>query len=330
MRVHCAEFLRDVEAKPDSPEGAVAYRAAGITHWFAGEYLEARERLEQALALFRAGQDDSLAFRFGHDAGVAAMLCLALTLWPLGEIGRAVSLVDDAEGRITGLAHVGTRAWKTLHAAMFALMRRDHASAARNAFELARLTSEHDLPMWQAWGVFLEGVATADSGAPGGGPEGMRRGVELLREQKVLFFDGLAKIVLAEAEAGTGDLDRAVAILDEALGTCERIGYRAFEAELHRARGEHLMKRSLADPASAEEAFGTAIGIAKQQGARSFGLRAAFARARLYQSTGRHADAHAVLAPALEGFSPTDEMPEIAEAQALLAAIESGALVRHD
>jgi hypothetical protein len=30
------------------------------------------------------------------------------------------------------------------------------------------------------------------------------------------------------------------------------------------------------------------------------------------------AEAHAVLAPAIEGFSPTPEMPEIAEAQALL------------
>src|SRR5271157_3537029 len=43
--------------------------------------------------------------------------------------------------------------------------------------------------------------------------------------------------------------------------------------------------------------------------------------AKLYQSTGRPAEAHAVLAPALEGFAPTPEMPEIAEAQALLAAL---------
>jgi hypothetical protein len=40
---------------------------------------------------------------------------------------------------------------------------------------------------------------------------------------------------------------------------------------------------------------------------------------------GRHVEAHAVLAPALEGFSATPEMPEITEAQALLAAIEAGA-----
>ena len=40
---------------PDAPEASVAHRAAGITHWFAGEYAEARTELEQALALFRPG-----------------------------------------------------------------------------------------------------------------------------------------------------------------------------------------------------------------------------------------------------------------------------------
>ena len=169
--------------------------------------------------------------------------------------------------------------------------------------------------------MFLEGWATAESGATGSGLEDMRRGVELLREQNVLWFDGLLKIALAEAEAQAGDPDRAVAILDEALATCDRTGYRAFDAELHRVRGEMLLKRDPANPAPAEEALLTAIAVSKQQGTRSFELRAALALAKLYQSTGRPAEAHAVLAPALEGFSPTPEMPEIAEAQALLAAL---------
>ena len=330
MRAHAAAFLSDVEARPDSPEAGVAHRAAGITCWFAGEYREARDHLERALALFQPGRDDDLAFRFGLDPGVAAMAYLAIASWPLGEVDRAISLIDRMQTRIADLTHVGTLAFGRMHAALFELMRGDHARAAPNAFELARLAREHDLPMWRAFGVFLEGWATAASGAPGDGLEDMRRGVELLREQNVLLFDGLLKIALAEAEARAGDPDRAIAILDEALATCDRTGYRAFEAELHRARGEILLKRDPANPAPAEEAFLTAIAVAKQQGTRSFELRAALSLAKLYQSTGRPADAHAVLAPALEGFSPTPEMPEIAEAQALLVAIEAGAHVRHE
>jgi class 3 adenylate cyclase/predicted ATPase len=321
MRAHAAAFLSDVAGTPDSPEAGVAHRAAGLTHLFEGEFNEAREHLERALALFRPGRDDDLAFRFGHDAGVGAMLYLALTLWPLGDIGRAVSLVSDAEARIAGLAHVGTRAMGRMHAGLFELMRGDLSRAAPNGAELARLARERDLPMWGAFGVFLEGLAWAQSGAPGGELEDMRRGVDLLREQNAVFFDGLIKIALAEAEARAGDADRALAILDEALATCERIGHRAFEAELHRVRGEMLVKRDPPNPVPAEEAYCAAIAVARGQGTRSFELRAALALAKLYQSTGRPADAHAVLASALEGFAPTPEMPEIAEAQALLAAL---------
>ena len=321
MRAQAAAFLSEVEASPDSPEACVAHRAAGITHWFAGEYREARDQFERALALFQPGRDDDLAFRFGADPGVAAMLYLAIALWPLGDVARAISLIDHMQTRMANLAHVGTHAYGKMHAAMFELMRGDHARAAPNAFELARLAHEYDLNLWRAFGVFLQGWATAASGAIGSGLEDMRRGVEQLREQNVPNFDGLLKITLAEAEARAGDPDRAVAILDEALTTCDRMGHRAFEAELHRVRGEILLKRDPANPAPAEDAFLTAIAVAKQQDTRSFELRAGLSLAKLYQSTARPADAHAVLAPALEGFSPTAEMPEIAEAQALFDAL---------
>jgi len=184
----------------------------------------------------------------------------------------------------------------------------------------------------------------------------MRRGAESLRAQNVLVFDGLVKIALAKAEARAGDPDRAIALIDEALATCDCLGYRAFEAELHRARGEILLRRDPANPAPAEYAFLTAIAVAKQQGTRSFQLRAALALAKVYRSTARPGDAHALLAQALEdwprsallpsgrragdeGASASDEtadaltpdpsperergttvaeIPEIAEAQALL------------
>jgi predicted ATPase len=305
MRAYAEAFLGDVEAKPDSPEAGVAHRAAGMTHWFAGEYREGREHLERALALFQAGRDDDLAFHFGQDAGAAA----------------TVSLVAEAEARSAGLAHIGTRAHGKLHVTMLELMLGDLSRVALNADELVRLAREHDLPTWRAYGIFLEGLAIAQSGSAGGGLEDMRRGVELLREQNVLLFDGLLKIALAEAEARAGDVDRAVAVIDEAMATCERTEYRAFEAELHRVRGEMLLLRDTSDPAPTEEALTSAIGIARQQGTRSFEMRATLALAKLYQATGRPADAHAVLAPALEGFSPSLEMPEIAEAMLLSARL---------
>ena len=57
-----------------------------------------------------------------------------------------------------------------------------------------------------------------------GGLDGMRGGVDSLRAQNILIFDGLVKIALAKTEAEAGDPGRAVAILDEALATCRSPG----------------------------------------------------------------------------------------------------------
>src|SRR3984885_12559980 len=321
MRTLAATFLSDVEARPDSPEAGVAHRVMGMTCWFAGEYQEGRDRIERALALFQPGRDDDLAFRFGLDPGIAAMSYLAIVSWPLGDADRAYSLVDRQHARMACVTHIGSRCWGTMLSGLFDMMRGDHTRAAPMAFELARLAREHELTMYRAVGAFLRGWVTDAGHAPGDGLEDMRRAADELREQKVFIFGGLIKITLAEAEARAGDPGRSLAILDEALMTCERTGGRAFQAELYRGRGDILLQRDPSNLAPAEEAFLTAIAVAKQQGTRSFELRAALALAKLYQSTTRPVEAHSVLASALDGFSPTVEMPEIAEAQALLAAL---------
>ena len=103
MRAHAVAFLSDVAARPDLPEAGVAHRAAGITCWFAGQYREARDHLERALALFQPGRDDDLAFRFGVDPGAAAMVYLAIASWPLGDVRRAISLIDRMQTRLADL-----------------------------------------------------------------------------------------------------------------------------------------------------------------------------------------------------------------------------------
>src|SRR5271166_685388 len=128
-------------------------------------------------------------------------------------------------------------------------------------------------------------------------------GAEVLRRALAVSAEGwmgdawFYNVVLAELEAETLGADIALAHIDEALALAHRVEYRCDLAFPHLLRGEILLKRDPSNPAPAEEAFQTALAIAKQQGARSWALRASLSLAKLYQSTGRPADAHAVLAP---------------------------------
>jgi predicted ATPase len=90
---------------------------------------------------------------------------------------------------------------------------------------------------------------------------------------------------------------------------------------LHRIRGEILLKLDPTNLAAAEQEFRAAIAIAQAQKARSFRLQATLGLAKPYQSAVRPANTRELLASALEGFKPTPEMPEIAEAQALLEGL---------
>jgi predicted ATPase len=90
---------------------------------------------------------------------------------------------------------------------------------------------------------------------------------------------------------------------------------------MHRIRAEILLKRDPTDTAAAERSLQAAIAVAQSQKARSFELRAALSLAKLYRAANRDADAQAVLAPTVEGFPPTEQFPELTEAQTLLAAL---------
>jgi predicted ATPase len=313
-------FLHDVELRPGSPEAGVAHRAYGVTQWFSGNYSEARAHLEQAVAIFDPERDRDLAFRFGQDVGVSATIYLAIALWPLGQVDRAREIADAAATRIAKLSHLATSTYGLMHCAMFEIIGRKVDRAAPLAKALSSVAHEHGIALWVAFGAFLEAWVELRSGVPDIGLTNLRRAAALLQRDNVGAFQPLVRTALAEAEARNGETTAALATLDHALEDFGSSGQRWFDAEIDRMRGEILLEQNPADPGLAEEAFLAAIAVARHQKARSFELRAALALGKLYQFTGRPADAHATLAPALEGFALTPEMPEIAEAQTLLGA----------
>ena len=146
-------------------------------------------------------------------------------------------------------------------------------------------------------------------------------GLAIYREQGLVWFLSTFEAALAEAEASAGETDAGLRLLDDSLAELERTEQRWYEAEMHRIRAGILLKRDPADTAAAEQSLQAAVAIAQSQKARSFELRAALSLAKLYRAANRDADAHAVLAPAVEGFPPTRQFPELAEARTLLSAL---------
>jgi predicted ATPase len=321
MRETAAAFLREAERHPGSPEAGVAQRISGLTRLYFGDYPQAKAHLKDALDILKSERDRDLAFRFGQDQVAAAKIYLALVLWPLGDVEQARELANQAATQAENSGNVPTLIYVKYHLCFFEAVRRDRRRALPIAESVVAVANERAMPIWESAGRFLHGWASWPVGDRQIALAEMRRGIERWRELGQAFHRPYASALLAEAEADAGNPDAALAALDDVIAEVASTDQHWSDAELHRIRAEILLKRGPANTAPAEEAFLAAIAIAQQQKARSFELRAALSLAKLYQSAGRAADAHAVLAPALEGFAPTPEFPEIAEAQALLAVL---------
>jgi class 3 adenylate cyclase/predicted ATPase len=319
MRESAEAFMRDAQRSSSSLEAGVGHRLVGTTCWFEGDYHGARHHLEQAVAVYDYERDRHSAARFGYDAGAAAMYYLALVLWPLGDVDRAKYLFDQALDLAARCGHVPTIVLvHALRNTFSAIRRKPDLAETEISLDLAR---EHGFPLFTALNTFF--LASLRSSA--GDPERltrMRQAMASYRDICARLFEPLYGTLLAEAEVETGQTEAGLATMDAQLAAIELSGQRWYEAEMHRVRGDLLLKCHPPDATAAEVAYTRAIEIARSQQTRTFELRAALSLAKLYQATGRGAVARELLAPAVAGFSEGPELPEVAEANRLLASLE--------
>jgi predicted ATPase len=322
MREPAQAFLDDAKNRPGTREASIAHRLLGSTCWLQGDFIGARMHLENSLAIYNTERDRDFAFRFGQDSGVSAMIVLALTLWPLGEIKRASQYADEATTQAARSTHVATEAFAHGFKSLFEMMRRDAACALHEGEVLLGFAREHVMPQWLAIGTFTLGWARWHSGDREAGEE-MRNGMALFREQGIRFPLPLCAVLLAEIEDELGRIGHAVPILDDALADAERTGQHHFDAELHRQRGALLLRKTPNDVTTAEAAFMRAIEVARSQQTRTFELRAATSMARLWRDEGKSQQARELLAPVYEWFTEGFDTRDLKEAKALLEELAS-------
>jgi class 3 adenylate cyclase/predicted ATPase len=314
-------FHNDAEGVADWTSTSAAGRVLGWICFLQGDLREARARLRRAVRTYDAERDRESRHRFGTDTNVGALGVLAMIAWQLGEIEEARQQLDQAVAGAVAMDHpptlVNTRHIRTI----FEIARGDPAAARRDAAAIAHVSKEHGMELFEAWSALALAWTEGRLDDRRVGSRSLGQALSNYAALGMRSFVPLYEGLRAELDAEGPSIDSAVTRIDAAVGFAAKTGERWTDAILHRIRGEILLKRDPTNPVPAEEALQTAVAVAREQGARSLGLLAALQLARLYHATARRVEAHALLASALEGFTPTPEMPEISEARALLAAL---------
>jgi predicted ATPase len=151
-----------------------------------------------------------------------------------------------------------------------------------------------------------------------GGLSEMQRGWTLLHENDCYLCEPFWGMQVAAANAEAGQPDVGLEILRELISSTEQSGQHWLDAELHRSQGELLLRLGPPNVSMAEDAFRTALVIARTQQTKTFELRSAIGLAHLYCADGRAEAIPELLAPVLVDFDTERDLPEIEEAEALL------------
>ena len=316
----------------------VAHQALGTTSYFLGEFAHARGHLEEGVTLCKSGRHRSQAVLYGQDPGVICLATLARTLWTLGYPDDALERLHESLTLARDLSHPFTLAFALYFAAVVYQYRREWRTTQEHAEALLALSIEQGFVQRLAQGRILLGWTLVEQGR---GTEG----IALLRQNVAAYGATGADLgrssylaLLAEAYGKGEQVEEGLSTLAEALAAVDQHRICFNEAELHRLKGELLLRKMASTgggridagepsaPAEAEQpmlcevetCFRVALDVARRQEAKSLELRAATSLSRLWQRQGKSAAARDLLAGIYGWFTQGFDTADLQAAKALL------------
>jgi tetratricopeptide (TPR) repeat protein len=298
---------------------AVGHRAVGSTLFTRGDFLRAREHLEQAIAVAPRASIERISLSYAVDPRIASLLMLGWDQWILGypdqALGNALRALEEAmesaDPYAEAFAHYVTSAVR--------LLRGEFRQSLCHADSSFAISLENRISLYELYARFGRGCALAGMGQPGQAIAEIERGIKEAQRCNLAYMSGFMLGWLATVQAEAGSPELALLTIDEALRGTNEISGRAWEAELYRVRGNCMLT---ARPDAADEVasnYRVAIAVAQRQGSHSLELRAAISLARLLQRRGGSEDARAVLSPAYGWFTEGFDTADLRDAKTVLS-----------
>jgi DNA-binding NtrC family response regulator/predicted ATPase len=321
-RLHLAQSL-------DDPSSATVVRiGVGVVAYHMGDFRSALGHFEPMLSDAETSRGPAVGREplTRHPLMVNCLSHAAWSLWFSGAIDQSLARSQEALALARELGQpfplTNARYW----AAQLSQYRRERSRTRELAEAVIATSAEEGFAQQKAQGVFLRGWALAEPGGEGTGWAQMREGFAAWEATGAGVLRPYYLALLAEVAAQADDVDEGVRLIDEALVAVEKSGERSWQAEVHRIHGELLLRQAgdEAMTSTAAEAahvcFQQALGIARDQQARSLELRAAMSLGRLWHRVGMRTEANELLAPICRWFTEGADTVDLREARALLGA----------
>jgi predicted ATPase len=315
------EFLSLAQSLAQPQLSLIGHQLVGMTLIVIGDYRTALRHLESAVGLYRPEDYQQLAYRFGGDPGVRALSIRAWALWHAGRFDEADKAGQEALQQARQSVHLETLAYGLCYNCLTAVSARRAVEAEQLANELTSFAREHGFALLHGYGLTLQGWVMAQRRPGRAAVERIRDGLAAARAAGSHFHEPIVLGLLAEALGLSGEVEKGLEVIAEAVESAENSGAKGNDAELHRLRGNLLGRLPSPDRTETEASYRLALAVAREQGTRGFELRAVVDLAHLLSAQQRQAEAHALLAPVYGWFTEGFDTPDLKDAKTLLAGL---------
>ena len=254
---------------------AIACSLSGISHYLAGDQVQARRDLERALENSATSKRSSTSAS-GFDHRNRTSIALARVLWLSGEPELARHLAERTLAEAAALDHPVTHCIALICSLSIQLWMGDLVRAE------ATLPILHECAQTNAQAPYIlvarcfDGELALERGDHAGAVSALEHNFPRLRETRYELLTTRFSIALARGLAGSGRQGEARRILEETIARCDSSGDRGSLAELLR------VSAALAGaPGEARRVLEEAASVARQQGAYGWEPRIAADLARL-------------------------------------------------
>jgi predicted ATPase len=317
MRELATRFLSLAKKQKATVPIMIGHRLMGTTLTATGDIAQARAHHDQGIALYEPAKHRPLVTRFGQDAGVTGLSFRSLTLWFLGHPEAALADIDHALKIAREIGQAATLMFALAVTNFTLIFSRSCAAARARIDELIALADEKGALQRKAEGVTQRGCVLALNGEASDSVQMINSGMTAWQSTGATVWVPLYLSCLARAYAQLGQVDDAWRCIGEAITTMETTKERWYEAEVYRVAGEIALK-SPERETKAPAYFERALAIARAQQAKSWELRVAMSRARLWRDQGKRNEARDLLAPVYNWFTEGFDTHDLKEAKALL------------
>jgi class 3 adenylate cyclase/predicted ATPase len=310
------DLLRLSRRRDDSTGLVLGHLSSGVNLMYRGRFASSRTHLEEALALYDPIMWGSLIHHAGPHPQVVARGFLGIDLLCLGYPDQALAQSNAAIAEARRLAHPPSLAASLAMGTGLLLLTGDNAALDEQAVQLIAVATELGFPRWHAQGTICRGWVRVKNGDVVEGISLLRSGSKAYSGTGSLSWMPHYFALLARACEIAGQIEEGLKLLDDAFQIAERTGERLLAGELHRHKGQLLLRQAHSE--AAEEQDRKALSIAEEQGAKLWELRAATSLARLCGEQGRRGEARELLAPIYGWFTEGFDTADLKEAKALL------------